>query len=144
MTREAAALEPALIAWLVDDHHEPESGWAPDPPLETLHCHPDLVARLSEIARPIAGTARVFVSGCPVIHHPDGQPIAAASGTAWLAIRSGRAEGDLAGTWHTPALGTLWAELDPWAGTVAFARGIDLLRGHLADAFTLAGALAGS
>jgi hypothetical protein len=80
------------------------------------------VARVSEIARPILGTVRVFVGGCPVIHHPSGQPIAAASGTAWLVVRE-RDE---------------WTELDPWQADVALARGIDLLRARVASAYARA------
>jgi len=133
--------EPALIEWLTRADHGAVTGWAPDPPLEALHCHPDLVARLSEIARPVAGTARRFVAGCPVVHHPRGRPIAAASGTNWLAVRSDRPAGALAPAApeaSAAALGAGWQALDPWTSDVAFARGTDLLRGHVIRAYELA------
>jgi hypothetical protein len=113
------SLEPALDAWLARTDHEPVTGWAPEPPIEELHCHPDLIERVALVARPITGTVRVFVAGCPVIHHPSGPPIAAASGTAWFVVRE---HGD-------------WAELDPWQPDVALTRGIDLLRIRVAAAF---------
>jgi hypothetical protein len=119
-------IEPELLAWLDQREHEPVAGWAADPPLEQLHCHPDLVARVSEIARPIRGAARVFVAGCPVIHHPRGAPIAAASGTAWFVVRE-----------HDD-----WVELDPWQPDISLTRGIDLLRTRVARAFADAEAAA--
>jgi hypothetical protein len=81
------------------------------------------VARVSEIARPIPGAVRLFVIGCPVIHHPTGPPVAAASGTAWFVVRDGDD----------------WTELDPWQPGIALARGIDVLRERVARAFTAAG-----
>jgi hypothetical protein len=118
--------EKELLDWLARRGHEPVSAWAADPPLAELHCHPDLVARLAEIARPIPGAARVFVAGCPVIHHPSGSPVAAASGTAWFVVR----EGDD------------WNEVDPWQSDIALARGLDLLRNRVMRAFSAAGAAA--
>jgi len=136
-----ATVEPELLAFLHARRHEPALGWEPDPPIGALHCHPDLVARLAEIARPVRGTRRVFVAGCPVITHPHGTPIAAASGTSWLAVRSGEPAGELASRWHTPGLEPPWTELDPFASDVTFARGTDRLRAHVTRAFTLAGAI---
>ena len=118
--------EPDLLAWLARLDHEPVSGWAPDPPIAALHCHPDLVARVSEIARPIPGAVRVFVAGCPVIHHPSGPPVAAASGTAWFVVRQVND----------------WNEVDPWQSDIALARGLDLLRERVTRAFNAAGAAA--
>jgi len=138
VSREPTTLEPALLEWLGRSEHLPVTGWEPDPPLDALHCHPDLVARLAEIARPVRGTARTFVAGCPVIHHPAGQPIAAASGTSWLVVRSAQPAGALASHWHTNGLAPEWVDLDPFAPDVALARGIDLLRAQVARAFELA------
>ena len=89
------------------------------PHINVLHCHPDLIKRLSLVAHPIPGAVRVFVAGCPVIHHPSGPPIAAASGTSWLTVRE-----------HDS-----WIRLDPWQTDIALARGIDLLRARIASAY---------
>jgi hypothetical protein len=127
-------IERPLRDWIVDGASTAR-GWEADPPIGELHCHPDLVARLAEVARPLAGTARVFVAGCPVVHAAGGPPIAAASGRAWVAVASGRAAGSLASRApHNSWLPTGWVELDPWAPDVAFARAIDLLRAHVVDA----------
>jgi hypothetical protein len=137
------SLEHELLDWLMRADHEPLSGWAPEPRDEALHCHPDLVGRLSEIAKPVTGTRRVFVDGYPVIHHPNGAPIAVAAGTNFLAVRSDRPAGAL--TPRTPfptRLDGSWAQLDPWTVDVAFAKGIDLLRGHVVRAFEMAEARA--
>jgi hypothetical protein len=144
VSREPVALEPALLEWLCPAglrlDREPAPGWEPEPPLDALHCRPDLIARLAQAARPIAGVRRRFVAGCPVIEHPRGRPIAAAAGTSWLAVRS-----DLpAGALRTDAssagarLGPEWRELNPWSENVAFARALDLLSAHVARAYELA------
>ncbi|HWS48310.1 MAG TPA: hypothetical protein VN636_20765, partial [Acidimicrobiia bacterium] len=73
-------VDRALIEWLLRVDHGPVAGWAPDLPAAELRCDAGLVARLSEIARSVRGTTRVFVAGCPVVHHPSGRPIAAAAG----------------------------------------------------------------
>jgi hypothetical protein len=136
---EPIASEPALLDWLARADHEPGRGWSPEPPLAELRCHPDLVARLAEIARSVGDPARSFVAGCPVIHHPGGRPIAAAAGTAWLAVRSARPAGALAlAEPRTAALAPDWVELDPWGAGAAFARAPDLLRAHMARAYELA------
>jgi len=135
VSRESSGPEPELLDWLARDDHEPGRGWSPEPPLADLHCHPDLVARLAEIARP-TGAGRRFVAGCPVIHHPGGRPIAAASGTSWLAVRSALAPGAMRARRPLAAeLDPEWVELDPWGADVAFARGIDLLRAHVVQAY---------
>ena len=136
MKREPTGLEPALVEWLARADHEPERGWAPDPLIGDLRCHPDLVARVAEIARPIGDVRRRFVAGCPVIHHPRGRPIAAASGTSWLVVRSALPAGALRSAQPLDEeLDPDWVELDPWGVDVAFARTIDLLRGHVARAY---------
>jgi hypothetical protein len=133
------ALAP-LFGWLTL-RHPPRSGWEPEPPLEELRCHPDLVARLAEVARPIGAARRRFVAGCPVIEHPSGQPIAAAAGTGWLAVRSGLPAGALdPGPSGPPAIDGIWVELDPWAPDAGFAHATDLLRAHIARAYDTAGA----
>jgi hypothetical protein len=128
-----------LREWLTRDVEDPVEGWAPMPPYEQLHCHPDLVERLAQVSRPIGAARRVFVDGCPVIHHPGGRSIAAAWGTSWLAVRSDRNAGALA-TANRPlaGLGAEWTMLDPWAADVSLSRTIDLLRGHIARAYELA------
>ena len=139
MTRELSAPLTELVAWLARDDHDPVHAWEPDPALESLHCHPDLVERLSELARPIRGSRRVFVAGCPVIHEPGGRPLAAAAGTSWLVVRSAMPAGDLAPGHPLHAdLAPDWVELDPWTVDVSLARGIDLLRAHVARAFSRA------
>jgi hypothetical protein len=128
-----------LQGWLMREVDEPIDRWEPAPALDSLRCHPDLVARLSEVSKSVGAGHRVFVDGCPVIHHPRGRPIAAASGTAWLAVRSARPAGALATTEVLLAgLGPDWTMLDPWAADVALSRTIDLLRAHIARAYELA------
>jgi hypothetical protein len=134
--------EPVLLAWLRADH-EPGRGWDPEPPRTELGCDPKLVARLAEITRPLGATRRVFVGGCPVVHHPGGRPIAAAAGATWFAARSGLPAGALrpvAGA--DVVIGAGWVELDPWVADAAFARAIDLLRAHVSRAYEVAEARA--
>ncbi len=137
MNRERVLLDPGLFTWLTRDDYQPVPGWAPDPPAADLHCDPDLIARLAQIARPIGDARRRFVAGCPVIHHPGGRPIAVAAGASWIAVRSGLPAGALPTSEpHQPDLsGYGWVELDPWGTDIAFARVIDLLRGHIARAY---------
>jgi hypothetical protein len=137
VNREWVLLDPELFAWLVRDDYEAVPGWAPDPPAAELRCDPDLVARLAQIARPIGDAKRRFVAGRPVIHHPTGRPIAVADGASWIAVRSGLPSGALPSSEpHRPELSEYgWVELDPWGIDIAFARVIDLLRGHVARAY---------
>lgn len=138
MSPETAALPYDLLAWLRRDDHTVD-GWASDVPIEELHCHPDLVERLTDIARPQRGAARVWIAGCPVVHHGNGAPIACATGTSRLVVRSALPAGALASRWHTPDLDPAWVDLDPWAADVTFARTLDVLRAHVARAYELAG-----
>jgi hypothetical protein len=128
-----------LREWLMRDVDDPVDGWEPVPPYEELRCHPDLVERLAEVSKPVGGVRRVFVDGCPVIHHAQGRAIAAAWGTACLTVRSARPAGALA-TRNQPLAGldAAWVMLDPWAPDVALSRTIDLLRTHVARAHDLA------
>jgi hypothetical protein len=129
-----------LRRWLTRGVDEPVDGWEPTPPVDALRCDPDLIARLSEVSKSVGAVRRHFVDGCPVIHHPRGRAIAAASGNAWLTVRSARAAGALA-TGEVPlrGLGPEWTMLDPWAPGVALSRAVDLLRSHVARAYELAG-----
>jgi hypothetical protein len=128
-------VNPELIAWVASDDHQVE-GWAPEPSLDELQCHPDLVERLAEIARPLRFGVRVFVAGCPVLHHPGGSPIACASGTRVLLVRSGQPAGALVSDWAVPhELDASWVSLDPWATDVTFTRTVGLLREHMRRAY---------
>jgi hypothetical protein len=129
-----AELSESLRAWLASDDHEVE-GWAAEPPVEQLRCHPDLNERLTQISRPVRGTCRVFIDGCPVVHHPVGPPIAFATGTSRLVVRSAQPAGALASKWRTPGLVDAWVDLDPWAADVTFARTLELLRTHVRRAY---------
>ena len=129
-----AVLADALLAWLTSDEHD-VGGWSDDLLLEELRCHPDLVERLTQIARPVRGAVRVWVDGCPVVHHPRGAPIACATGTNHLVVRSSQPAGALMSRWHTPGLGVDWVDLDPWAADVTFARTLELLRMHVRRAY---------
>ena len=100
-----------------------------------LRCHPDLVERLSSAARPLRSARRAFVDGCPVIVHPLGTPIAAASGTDILVMRTGEPAGALSTESNTLGLGPDWTDLDPWAIDVTFLRATELLRNALARAY---------
>ena len=139
MNPEVVLLNPELSAWLLEEH-APVPGWEPEPPAANVRCDPKLVRRLSEVARPSGDVGRRFVDGYPVIHHPRGQPIATAAGTAWMAVRSDLPAGALAiARAYLPDLTRHgWVELDPWAANSAFARATDLLRAHLARAYKLA------
>ena len=139
MTRDEVDLSPALHGWVTNDEHEVE-GWAEDLPIAQLRCHPDLVERLAQIARPVRGARRAWVDGCPVVHHPGGAPIAFATGTHVLVVRSAQPAGTLAPGWHTNGLTGDWTDVDPWAADVTFAKTLELLRNHLRHAFALAGA----
>ncbi len=139
MNRDLPALDASLLAWCARDDHA-VAGWEPEPALDALRCHPDLVARVAAVCRPVAGTARVFVAGCPVIHHHNGRPIAVAAGTRWFAARSDRPVGALASPSPAGVPGPDWVELDPWSADIAFAKSTDLLRAHVQRAYDLAGA----
>jgi hypothetical protein len=103
-------------------------GWADDPPLEDLRCHPDLVERLASLVRPLR-PARVFVAGCPVIHVTGGHAFAAAFGTSTLLCRV-----DASGVLPSAPAFDGWLALDPWPQDIAFTRGTDLMRQLLAQA----------
>lgn len=140
MTADAdPPVPPALVEWLTRAEHEPVDGWEPEPRSAEPRCDTKLVARLAEVARAVRGAGRVFVAGCPVIHHPRGRPIAAAAGSAWFVARSARPPGALLpAAALVVALDPEWVQVDPWLGDTAFARAIDLLRAHVARAYELA------
>ena len=134
---DAVELPGVLLAWLTRDDHE-VAGWAPEPPLDELRCHPDLVERLEQAARPVRGSALVWVRGGPVIHHRAGPPIAFARGTSLLVVRSALPPGALATSARTVGLDASWVHLDPWAADVAFAHTLELLRMHVRRAYDYA------
>jgi len=117
----------------------PVPTWSAEPSPSDGRCDPRLVARLTEITKPVADVTRTFVAGSPVVHRRNGRAIAAASGTSWLAVRSGASAGDLAPRSPAFALSSDWVELEPWPEDIAFARGVDLLRGHVRRAYERAG-----
>jgi hypothetical protein len=127
-------LDAALVAWLASDEHD-VGGWQPEPPIDRLRCHPDLVARVDQVARPQRGACRVWVAGVPVVHHPAGAPIAFAQGTSVLAVRSAQPPGALASRWSIDGLDPSWVSLDPWAADVTFAKTLEMLRAHVARAY---------
>jgi hypothetical protein len=128
-----------LREWLTRDVDAPVEEREPMPSHEALRCHPDLVARLAEASRSAGAVRRVFVDGCPVIHHPRGRAIAAAWGTSGLAVRSGQPAGALVTTTERlDGLAPDWTMLDPWAADVALSRTVDLLRAQVARAYELA------
>jgi hypothetical protein len=88
-----------------------------------------LVERLATLARPLR-PRRVFVAGCPVIHHQSGPPIAAAIGANELLIR-----GPVPGVLGARDTGFGWFAVEAWPADVGFARGSDLLRQVIAKAF---------
>jgi hypothetical protein len=138
VTPERRDLPEPIHEWLIRPHESAPAGWAPDLPLDEMRTHPDLVARLSEISKPAPGTRRVWVDGAPVVHHESGPPVAVAIGTSWLVIRSGQPAGALDTGYRTFGLDEAWVDLDPWTVDVAFAKGLDLLRYHVARACELA------
>ena len=131
-------LPQPFLEWLTADAHDAVAGWADDLPIGELRCHPDLVERLSQCARPVQGACRVWIEGRPVIHHPAGAPIAWASGMQEFGVRSAQPAGSLASSSVVPALATPWVLLDPWAVDVSFARTLELLRMHVRRAYELA------
>jgi hypothetical protein len=137
-TERTRALPEALQDWLSRDHPSAPDAWEPEPELSTLRCHPDLVERLASLARALPGARRMFVAGCPVVHHPAGPAIAAAAGTSTLVVRCGTAPGVLDPGWRTEGLGAPWRDLDPWAADVTFTRSTELLRDALRRAYELA------
>ncbi|MGQ0825401.1 MAG: hypothetical protein ACT4OX_10315 [Actinomycetota bacterium] len=122
----------ALEEWLTRAHSGAPTDWAPEPPLAELHCHPDLVERLAVLARPDR-PRRVFVDGCPVVHHPSGPPYAAARGTSSLLVRTRAAPALL--TPRPCPFSAEWVAVHPWPPDIAFARGTDQLRRLLHEAF---------
>ncbi len=138
VNREPAVvtLEHELLEWLTRGDHEPVQGWEPEPTDGTLRCDPPLLVRVTQIARPVGSSARRFVAGFAVVHHPDGAPIAAAGGSSWLVVRSASPPGALASCeWRTSGLDPEWVDLDPWAADSGFASATDLLRAQVARAY---------
>lgn len=127
MTPDELAIPEDLRAWLTRRHDAAPDEWKPDQP--ELRCDPRLVERLATLAGPLRAR-RVFVAGCPVIHHPSGPPIAAAVGAGDILV-PGRVPGVL-GARDT---GFGWFAVEAWPGDVGFARGTDLLRQVVAQAF---------
>lgn len=137
-------MTPELVAWLTADGHE-VAGWESEPPAGELRCAGALIARLSEAGRSAERSiARAWVDGCPVLHHPDGAPLAYAWGDGALVARSGQPAGALtpATASTTSALDGAWVDLDPWATDTSFARTTELLRMHVRRAYELAEARA--
>jgi hypothetical protein len=127
-----------VAEWLAARAAPPPVGWAPDPPVESLACHPDLVERLASSARPLRGVRRTFVAGCPVVHHPNGDAIACAWGTNALVVRAGGVAGPLDAGVRTEGLGADWLDVDPWPTDVLFRRATDLLRDIVRRAYDAA------
>jgi hypothetical protein len=111
-------MPPELEEWLARRHEVAPPGWQEDLAIEQLRCPPDLVARLSELVGP-QRPHRVFVGGCPVIHHPSGPAYAAAYGMHDLLVRE-------RGGWNL---------VDPWMPDVTFLKGTDQLRARLQRAY---------
>jgi hypothetical protein len=125
MTRD---IPHVLRDWLTAQHDVAPAGWEPDPPAELLACSDELVERLASVARPLRSARRAFVAGCPVIHHPDGPPIACAWNSDALVVRAGGVAGPLDAGVRTEGLGAEWIDVDPWPPDVLFRRGTDALR----------------
>ena len=135
-------MTPELVAWLTVDGHDVD-GWEPDPPAADVRCARPLVNRLSEAGRSAErAIARVWVDGCPVLHHPRGAPLACAWDERSLVVRSAQPAGALATTRTTAGLDDDWVDLDPWATDTSFARTTELLRMHVRHAYELAEARA--
>ena len=122
------SLLPTLLTWLDRDHPVAPDAWDPDPPLEDLRCHPDLVERVAALGRALPDVRRTFVAGCPVLHHPSGPPFAAAFGTSGLVVRTTERLGSLDPGTRTTGLDPSWCDFDPWAPDVTFTRSTTLLR----------------
>jgi hypothetical protein len=134
-TERTRTLPAALQEWLGREHPSAPDGWGPEPAIDALRCHPDLVERLAGLARALPDARRTFVAGCPVVHHPAGPAIAAAAGTSTLIVRCGGAPGILDPGLRTAGLDDAWCDLDPWAADVTFTRSTDLLRDALRRAY---------
>jgi hypothetical protein len=132
-----ASVPDELRAWIAADHPAAPDGWEPDPPVTELACQPELVERLASLVRPLR-PRRIFVGGCPVIHHPCGPPFAAAWGTRALVARLDERAPLIAASDETAGLAPAWVALEPWPVDVAFSRGTDLLRQALARAYETA------
>lgn len=130
--------DDTLLGWLLDGKTVTAEGWEPEPAAAEMQCDADLVARVAEIARPVFGTRRTWVAGCPVVSHANGRVIAAAADAAWFVVRSDRPAGALASADDATLLDPPWQRLDPWAVDIAFAKGTDLLRAHVVRAMELA------
>jgi len=120
------AIPDELRDWLARDHDAVPVA-SPSEASE-LRCDARLVERLTTLAGPLRAR-RVFVAGCPVVHHPSGPPIAAAF-HGQLLVRD-----NPPGVLASRALMSGWVLVDPWPPDVGFARGTDLLRQALARAF---------
>ncbi len=123
---DSPAIPDELRSWLARDHDALPAVAPPDP--TEFRCDARLVERLTTLAGPLRAR-RVFVAGCPVVHHPSGPPIAAAFDGVLLVRDNPPAV--LASRPLMPG----WVAVDPWPPDVGFARGTDLLRQALARAF---------
>jgi hypothetical protein len=138
----AGELPAPLREWLEQDHHDVREGGPAEADGRPPECDPELVERVSQLVRPLRGTRRTFVAGCPVFHHPSGPPFAAAFGRSHVVVR-GRVAPLGAPAAPVRGLPAGWTELDPEPDDVGFARGRELARTALAQAYDAAGAAAG-
>jgi hypothetical protein len=132
MTRD---IPDGVRAWLAAPHDAAPAGWESNPPPGDLACSVELIERLALVARPLRTVRRVFVEGCPVIHHPDGPAIACAWNSDAMVVRAGGVAGPLESRVRTSGLSADWIAVDPWADDVLFRRGTESLRDVLRRAY---------
>ena len=120
-----------------------------------LHCHPDLVERLAEVASGLV-TGATSAFGLPVLAHENGVAFAFAQGTSLIALRlpvelqaevveargSGRAHRaqlDAMTLRFAEQLGAEWVAADPWPIDINAEAGLAQLRAWCRSAYEHAG-----
>ena len=123
-----ASVDPARAApgdpWQLD-------GWS-------LRAHPDLEARLREVAAGSGGSPASPL-GVPLLLAPGGRAVAYALGTATIALRLPDVAGDEPALDRRPVEGLPgWSTVDAWLSALPSDRGTARLRGLVADAVAAA------
>ncbi len=105
--------------------------------IEELRCDPDLCDRLEAMADGLSGTRNRYVSGMPLLLHPNGVAYGLAAGTSWLALRlpSHVHSAVTRSTWGLRGLEGDWIDVDPWLTDFPAREGLNRLRGWCRAAY---------
>ena len=143
--RVAIRANDQVLGWLADQVERPPRRFRLKRrvPPDQLRCHPDLCDRLHAMGAGLPGSHEGFLTGLPVLMHPNAVIYAVAGGASWIALRLPphvhRAV--VRSEWGTRGLVGEWVDVDPWMTDVEAHEGLRRLRGWARAAYELAGTL---